>query len=342
MADQPKFILAASGALTLGLSACGGGGGGGGLASTPTPTPTPTPATSIGAPALAVVGGGGAFPTAVDGGATLQSHATTTFPLLQSTLSISPSGVVADTATMNSGATLTFASGNGSYTIDILNSALGVSNLILNPNGYGDFQAYPSGAANVFLQIANPATSNLSWTSYGMWDVVTASGARTQSAFVTGYETPVAGSPTQGTATYSGSVFGEVIGPAAGRENGVNYGALSGDALLQANFGTATITGNLTNMFTTDFEGIKTPWNSISLLGTFSGPNAFTGTSAATSAPGGNLALSSSATGTFAGRLFGPRGEELGAVWTLSDGVRAAFGTIGAKVETGDGGGWDY
>ncbi|MEO5578450.1 MAG: transferrin-binding protein-like solute binding protein [Sphingomicrobium sp.] len=340
MADQPKFILAASVALSLGLSGCGGGGGGGGLASTP--TPTPTPGTSIGAPGLAVVGGGGAFPTAVDGGATLQSQVTTTFPLLQSTLSISPSGVVADTATMNSGSTLTFASGNNSYTIDIQNKPLGVSNLALSPNGHGDFQAYPSGAANVFLQIANPATSNLSWTSYGMWDVVTASGARTQSAFVTGYETPVAGAPTQGTATYSGSVFGEVIGPAAGRENGVNYGALSGDALLQANFGAATITGNLTNMFTTDFEGIKTPWNSISLLGTFSGPNVFTGTAATTSAPGGNLALSSSATGTFAGKLFGPRGEELGAVWTLSDGVRAAFGTIGAKAVTGEGSPWDY
>ena len=33
-----------------------------------------------------------------------------------------------------------------------------------------------------------------------------------------------------------------------------------------------------------------------------------------------------------AGLFFGPAAEELGAVWTLSDGTRTAIGTIGAKT----------
>lgn len=344
MAQYPKFIMASSLGLSIGLAGCGGGGGGS-VASAPAPpaTPTPIPA-SIGAPALATVGSADALPLATDGGATLLSHPTTTFSLLQSTLSIGPTSVAADIATMNSGTTLSFASGHASYQIDVLNGSLGVSDLNLSPDGFGAFQAHPSGESNVFLQIADPATSQLSWTTYGMWDAVAASGTRTQSMFVTGYETPIGSAPTQGTASYSGSVFGEVIVPQAGRENGVNYGALSGDASLLANFGTATITGNLTNMFSTDFEGAKTPWNSISLIGSFSAANMFSGMTAATSAPGTSVSLKGSATGTFAGMLFGPHAEELGAVWTLSDGVGAAFGTIGAKATTGDSclGCWDY
>jgi hypothetical protein len=38
-----------------------------------------------------------------------------------------------------------------------------------------------------------------------------------------------------------------------------------------------------------------------------------------------------------AGMFFGPNAEELGAVWTLSDGIGAAIGTIGAKHDP-----WGY
>ncbi len=339
MAKYPKCMMAASVAIAFSLTACGGGGGGG-LASTPIPTPTPTPTgASIGAPARAAVPNASLFPQAVDGGPTIAAQPKTLFPLLQSVVSISPAGVVADTATINAGATLAFDSSNSSYDIDIKNSAIGISNVTLSSTPSGVFQAFPSGAANVFLQIANPATSNLSWTTYGMWDVVTSSGSRTQAAFVTGYETPVASVPTTGTATFSGVVRGEVLLPQAGRENGVNYLALSGDASMQANFASGSITGSLTNMFATDFDGARTPWNSVSLLSTFSGSqNIFTGTTAATSAPGNSASLNGNATGTVAGKFFGPSAQELGAVWTLSDGIRAAIGTIAAKA----GSPWDY
>jgi hypothetical protein len=102
---------------------------------------------------------------------------------------------------------------------------------------------------------------------------------------------------------------------------------LAGDATLQTNFGTGTITGSLTNM-----TANGAPWNSVSLAGTISGgQNYFSGTSGVSSAPAGPYSLSGSATGTFAGLFFGPNAQELGAVWTLFDGTNAAAGTIGAK-----------
>ena len=105
---------------------------------------------------------------------------------------------------------------------------------------------------------------------------------------------------------------------------GIQTTSLFGDASLQANFGSGSISGDLTNMH----SGFGT-WNSVSLLGNISGGN-FTGTSAATSAPGTPGSLSGSATGTFAGMFFGPNAQELGAVWTLYDGSASAVGTIGA------------
>ncbi len=356
MTIHRKCLMASSLALAVSLTACGGGGAPTSLVSAPAPAPAPapppapapapapTPAASIGAPAIAVVPNAALFPQASISGPTIMAHSRTVFPLLQSVVSISSAGVVADTATINAGATLAFDSSDSSYEIDIRNSALGVSNVVLNSTPSGVFQADVAGGKHVSLEIADPATSNLSWTSYGSWDVAMATGARTQAAFVTGYDTPAGAVPTTGTATYAGSVRGEVILPQAGRENGVNYGSLSGDASLVANFGTGSITGNLVNMVSTDFDGNKLPWNSVSLSGTLFAQNMFSGTSAATSAPGNNAALKGTATGTFAGAFFGPRVEELGAVWTLWDGTAAAFGSIGAKGLSNDAcaGCWDY
>lgn len=272
------------------------------------------------------------------------AHPATMFPLLQSVVSIGSTGVVADRATINAGTSLTFDSSDSSYAIDIRNPALGVSNVVLNSTPSGVFSVDVSGGRHVSLEIADPATSNLSWTSFGYWDVALTDGTRTQAQFVTGYVTPAGSVPTTGTATYIGAVTGEVILPQAGRENGVNYGALSGDASFEANFGNGTISGNLVNMFSTDFDGNKLPWNSVSLSGTLFGQNMFSGGSVATSDPGNIASLRANATGTFAGAFFGPQVQELGAVWTLSDGTAAAFGTIGAAGVSNDacGGCWDY
>jgi len=50
-----------------------------------------------------------------------------------------------------------------------------------------------------------------------------------------------------------------------------------------------------------------------------------------TSAPGTTFSASSSATGHIDGALFGPASQNIGAVWSLSDGTVSAMGTIAGK-----------
>ena len=339
-----QFTIAPLVALALVTSACGGSNGGSLVISTPAPPPglTPTPA-SIGAPARAAIPNANLLPQASEGGPTMATSHGTVFPLLQTAVSINSSGVSADTATINAGGSLVSKPGGSGYLLNLGNSALGVANVVLSPTTSGVFKASIANGGQVFLQVDDPASSQLSWSSYGFWDVVSFNGARTQGAFVTGLATPNAAVPKTGSATFTGKVAGEVILPQAGRENGVNYFSLEGDANLEANFASGTVTGRLTNMTASDFDATKLPWNSMSLVASFvHGENFFNGTTAATSAPGNTASLKGTATGTLAGMLFGPSGQELGAVWTLSDGVGAAFGTIRAKPNPSGANPWDY
>ena len=346
MTRFPKAMVASSIALAIGLSGCGGGGGG--VASTPppppTPTPTPTPspaAATISALAGAIAPNANLFPSARVGGPTIRSHSSTVFPLLELVVSIVPGRVSAASTTMTAGATIASASPSSTYRLDVGNPALGVTNVVLSPTSSANtFGADLGGGATASLDIANAATSNLSWTTYGFWNVQ-ASNNYTNAAFVTGYATPAASVPVNGSATYRGNVIGEAYHPSADGIDGVNFYHLSGDVTLQASFGSGSISGDLTNMITTGFEGDTAPWNSVSLLGTISGGQ-FSGTSAATSAPANGGSLSSSATGTFAGMFFGPSAQELGAVWTLHDGTSSAVGSFGATSNPGCPGCWDY
>src|SRR5438874_1805533 len=145
MAQYPKTMIVSSIALAIGLSGCGGGDTN--VVSSPppppaptpmpTPTPTPTPsAASISAPARAVVPNANVFLQAAAGGPTVYSHPSTVFPLLETVVKINSVGAVADTATMNAGASLTsitfpddYQGGGGTdYQIDIGNPAVGISN----------------------------------------------------------------------------------------------------------------------------------------------------------------------------------------------------------------------
>ena len=185
-----------------------------------------------------------------------------------------------------------------------------------------------SGDRYAELSIIDSGTSHLSWTTYGLWNSYEYGDSMPHavSAFVTGYKTPTGAVPTTGTATYNGSVVGQVMYGREGAYLGIAQDWLSGDATLQADFGSGDISGNLTNMF-----GPGGAWNPVSLLGAITGGN-FTGTTAVTSTPGTEGSMSGSATGTFAGMFFGPVGQELGAVWTLHDSNSTAIGTIGAST----------
>jgi hypothetical protein len=334
-----KLLAASAIAAATSLGGCGGAGGGAAVAFIPAPTPTPTTGpTSVGAPTLAVVPNGSLFPIASVAGPTLRSQSTTTFPLLETVMKTDSTGAHADVTTTNAGATLAFGSTSDDYRISIANPALGISNQLLSRDICGFCSSADVG--QVFLHIASPATSNLNWTSYGMWGVQanSAPASTTSAAFVTGYKTSDAAVPKSGTATFNGSVVGQVMYPQAGQENGVAYSDLTGKAALEANFASGAITGNLTNMMAG-----SNPWNSVSLAGSIAtGQNYFSGSTAATSAPANETALSGSATGTFAGMFFGPSAQELGAVWTLSDGHGSAIGSIGATSDPSGAGAWDY
>ena len=73
-------------------------------------------------------------------------------------------------------------------------------------------------------------------------------------------------------------------------------------------------------------------WNDVSFSASIgTGTNRFSGTTAATSAPGTGFSLAGSATGTINGAFFGPAAQNVGAVWTLGDGSISAIGTIAGK-----------
>jgi hypothetical protein len=244
------------------------------------------------------------------------------FPLLEAVASVAPGSSAK--ATVDSAATLEFAAPGDSYKLNIQDQALGVSDVTLHSTAAGLYEADLGGGEKVTLNIADPSTSGLSWSTFGVWNVAMADGTSTQAAFIAGYKTIDSDVPKTGYAAYFGKVAGEVIHPGSTL-------ALTGDATLSADFSSGTITGDLANMM----AGSQ-PWNSVSLIATISGAS-FDGTAAASSAPINAASLSASATGTVNGIFFGPHGEEIGAVWSLSDGVGTAIGTIGTKYDK-----WGY
>jgi len=329
MAFYPKTSLASVIALAIGLTACDGGTGVAFIPTpptpaptpspTPSPTPTPTPAGVVRAPAPGAVPNANLFPIATVGGSTIQAHPGTIFPLLETVALFDSNGMSADTAATAGGAYFSASPTNDHFNLSV--PGAGYVNVSLVAGGY---YCYGFCGANIEL---DPETSKLSWTTYGSWGAYGTATSRI-GHYVTGFATPVASVPTTGSATYKGNVAGNVWRPEAGPQFGIEGVYLSGDATVQANFGTGALTGSLTNMYA---NGV--PWNSVSLAGTISGgQNSFSGTSAVISTAAGGYLLTSSATGTFSGLFFGPNAQELGAVWTLFDGTRAASGTIGAKV----------
>ncbi|MGH6828381.1 MAG: transferrin-binding protein-like solute binding protein, partial [Rhizomicrobium sp.] len=177
---------------------------------------------------------------------------------------------------------------------------------------------------------------NLNYSLFGAWSLSPqAVGGSASTANlgigISGYQTPAAAVPT-GTATYasgSGGVAGFAATPAG-------TGSLSGQASIGVNFSTGAVSGSLTGMTVTPAGGSAAAWNSVSLNGSLSGSSLSGTTAASGAAPGGTMAFDASSTGTFNGALFGPNGQELGAVWSLHDATgqgKSAIGYIGATKQ---------
>ena len=258
----------------------------------------------------------------------MQAHSETAFPLVQTVYTVNGSVGGASAGATNGGATLTFdyPGAADDDTVRLAVPGLGLDvDLVAGGGWYCYTYCSSAGGRYTELGFEGPGSSNLSWTTYGYWQSNT-SAVQSHAAYVTGYATPASSVPTTGTATYNGSAQAHIFYPNTQWQNGIGQDYVNGNASLQANFGTRVINGSLTNM-----TNGSVPWNSVSLLGAISGGN-FSGTTAATSAPGNPSSLSGSASGTFSGLFFGPAAEELGAVWTLSDGSKTVIGTIGAKT----------
>jgi hypothetical protein len=58
------------------------------------------------------------------------------------------------------------------------------------------------------------------------------------------------------------------------------------------------------------------------------GTNRFRGATAVASTPSGLFTLSGTATGSITGAFYGPTAQNLGAIWTLSDGTTSAIGGV--------------
>ena len=322
--------------LLLAACASGGGGGGGSVA-------TVTPAT-IGPFAQATVGAtppttpAGGFQQATAGGPTfpgVQPANGTVFALTQSVFKVAhdsndvATSLTADTATMAAGATVTVNDNTqNNYELKIPN--LGVD-AILHLNDFN----YTKLANGDYIDLESVTYGRnhnlLNYAVLGDWTLLDTTAEHTldYGEFIFGYQTPIAGMPVSGTATYSGTnnVSGEVMSPST--SVGAYYTAVGGDGSLTANFTTGAVTGTFTNMVSAAPGGGTNAWNDMSLTGTLSGAD-FTGATAATNAPATRNSLLATATGTFAGGFYGPVANEVALVWTLSDGTQSALGVFGA------------
>jgi hypothetical protein len=221
---------------------------------------------------------------------------------------------------------------------------LNASNLVMNgsirqsDDSRLNFTIAPSGA--------------LSYATMGTWSYFASAGVSGfDGAALTGYQTQAGHVPTSGAATFiglkgssqgdakAGGVTGLIWVPSDGGNPTIG-GGLSGNAQLNINFATGSVAGQLTNM-TVGTAGGSSAWNDVNLSGNLSGAS-LSGTTSTPGQPASVPAffppgMSSAATGTFKGALYGPNATEVGAIWTLSEpsalGGKSALGVIGATKQ---------
>ncbi len=188
--------------------------------------------------------------------------------------------------------------------------------------------------------------SSLGWLASGSWtvtnvptvatkDTINASG--NVSVFIMGYQTPTSAMPTTGSAIYHAGSAAQPVGLGAFfNGNGGPSAALAGQIDITADFAGGTVNGTLTNTVAVYGTGTynsngeifaKLPWNNVAMTGSISG-NTISGTSSVTSNPANLTSIGPGATGTIKGGFYGPTADQIGLIWTLSDGKSAALGTI--------------
>jgi len=276
------------------------------------PIAAPAPASFGSAPAQIAVPGGPTFD-----GTSGSYPANVTFPLISTSLRSASPGM---SAVASQDATLTVISTSANSQ----NLQLVIPSLNLNTNvNFGE---------NIVTNI-DGFTYGFSYVAVGSWDQGPNNGpVQSSTALSFGYETPSSAMPKTGVANFAGLASASVFKPASGT---IVETSVSGNANLSADFSSGKVTGTLTQM--KQYDGLGTSpyhflqWNDVSLNASIApGSSRFSGSTAATSAPGTGLSLAGSATGHIDGAFYGPAAQNLGAVWSLSDGNGSALGTIAA------------
>ncbi|HKD48770.1 MAG TPA: transferrin-binding protein-like solute binding protein [Rhizomicrobium sp.] len=341
--DKPCLKLALMLCVVLPLAACSSGGGGGMPAAPATPSNVSISAPVVNIPSTnPITIATGASPNFT----TSLPAVGTVFPMDNAEINLTSTSVGPET---DQGPQLIYegtqtVNGNTFFTFRISDGALSPGDVVIPANG--------SSVTSISGQYTL-ALDNLNYLVAGIWAHIPPPGNATLGTFTAGYQTPAANVPTSGTGTYIGS--GASVGsPTAGGAVGTVFApsgtgtiaaaGIVGQANITVNFGSGALTGSLTNMTATPTSGgSATPWNNVTLTGSVSGTSTPFGTvstisgSTSTSGASGSFGLSSAATGNFAGALYGPNGQELGAIWTLAEpsavNGKAAIGVIGATKQ---------
>lgn len=183
---------------------------------------------------------------------------------------------------------------------------------------------------------------SLSYTALGAWNITPIKAGSTAGDYqfgigLSGYQTPAANVPT-GTATYvgngtNGGAWGHVASPDG--TGGIFYCLRRGEREYRDQFfqrereriADQYERGNRSRQAVRALERCG-------MTGSMSG-STLSGTTASTGAvPTGNSSFAAGSSGNFSGALFGPNGEELGAVWTLHDATGQGKSAIGYLAAT--------
>jgi hypothetical protein len=176
-----------------------------------------------------------------------------------------------------------------------------------------DTLAFPNEETYTISQVA--AGQGLSSSAYGIWAVSGKTLPGDVGLFAFGNLTPATSVPNTGSATFNGIAIG-----AGGATNvGATY-YLQGNAQIIANFGSQTVTTNLTNFVASSYATTaKTSVPDLTGASTIAG-NAYTGPLS-----GGGLV------GTIKGNFYGPAAQETAGVWQATGGGNTWIGSYGAK-----------
>lgn len=304
----------------LALAACGGGGSSSPIAVVPGPTPTPTPspiATPTPSPSYDM-----AFDLSRDRsfeaiGAELRSFSTTspaTNSVIETTLQEDVAGVLITYTATTKQAKLSI--GRGAEDVyDGSNITLNEDDRLVyvRPDGFFNFAqpgprigSFPTRLNYVALVRQSKATGATRDTVLGF--------DRIERSYVIGSATVPSDVPVTGTASY------EALLSAYGETPDAANGYTQQNAALSMDFDGRTLNGTITAASTVS----NAPSSTLTFV--LNGQvNATTGRVV------GSITSPDGATGTFSGRLYGPKGVELGLAFTVSRGSERVIGTLVAR-----------